>query len=57
MLGNRVTATAILQRNLMDAIGVDDNQRGFARYGILAIHAGMVELNFEAKGLQRYGLK
>ena len=44
-------AAAILERNFVDAIGVDDNQRVLARYGILAVHAGVVELDFETKRL------
>jgi hypothetical protein len=50
-------AAAILKRNFVDAIGVDDNQRAFARYGILAVHVGVIELDFESKRLQRYRLK
>jgi hypothetical protein len=57
MLGGRAIAAAILERNFVHAIGVDDNQRALARYGILAVHVGVVELDFEAKRLQRYSLK
>jgi hypothetical protein len=52
-----MAAAAILKRNLVDAIGVDNDHRGFTLYGVLTVHAGMVELNFEAKRLQRYSLK
>jgi hypothetical protein len=50
-------AATILERNFVHAIGVDEDQRALARYRILAVHAGVVELDFEAKRLQRYSLK
>jgi hypothetical protein len=57
MTGGCLIAAAILERNFVHAIGVDDNQQALTRSGIRAVHGGVVELDFEAERLQRYILK
>ena len=53
MLWKCTLAATVINRNIMDAVGVEDRERAGARFRIAAMHAHMVELNPETQRFQR----
>jgi len=54
VMWNGASAATILDGDLMDPVGVDDEQGGVRSSWDFAVHTGVVELYFEADGFERH---
>ena len=53
VMWNGANAATILDGDLMDPVGVDNEQGGMRSSWDFTVHTGMVELYFEADGFER----